>query len=135
MNFSSPSLTNPSKPNAPQDQSTSTIHSTIPSAVPTNATKLRLLREHDLERRWDSLEDKRICVVCGMEFEGSQIRIRVRLGKPVFQCPNPECDGTLGQFAHLGNPLLSEETWSDWMRALGPEQHDVHPKRGTSPRV
>jgi hypothetical protein len=55
-------------------------------------------------------------MLCGSEFEGVQIRIGVRAGKPVFGCPEPACRGSLPHFAGPGNPLLDEEAWSDWMR-------------------
>jgi hypothetical protein len=78
--------------------------------------RLRLLRQHDRTRTWNSVREKRICMLCGCEFEGVQIRLSVRAGKPVFGCPEPGCRGSLPHFAACGNPLLDDEAWSDWMR-------------------
>jgi hypothetical protein len=65
-------------------------------------------------------------MLCGLEFEGAQIRIGVRAGKPVFRCPDTACRGSLPHFAVPGNPLLDEETWSDWMRLpCGTAREDV----------
>ncbi len=83
--------------------------------VPSPA-KLHLLREHDKHRRWDALTDKRVCLLCGAEFTGEQIRVRARNGKPVFECPEAGCPAELPHFVYAGNPLLSDATWSDWMR-------------------
>lgn len=83
---------------------------------PTHHAKLHLLREHDADRNWDSIEDKRTCLLCGSDFSGADIRVRVKKGKPVFECPGILCRGTLRHFVYAGNPLLSEATWSDWMR-------------------
>jgi hypothetical protein len=78
--------------------------------------RLRLLRQHDVNRPWHSARERRVCMLCGSEFEGVQIRVCVRAGKPVFGCPEPGCRGSLPHFAASGNPLLDEAAWSDWMR-------------------
>jgi hypothetical protein len=78
--------------------------------------RLRLLRQHDRTRTWSSAREKRVCMLCGSEFEGVQIRVSVRAGKPVFSCPEPGCRGSLPHFAACGNPLLDDAAWSDWMR-------------------
>ena len=78
--------------------------------------KLRLLRDNDKSRNWSTLEDRRLCLLCGGEFSGGEVRISVRNGKPAFQCPEKGCQGNLGHFVHPGNPLLNEAAWEDWMR-------------------
>lgn len=90
-----------------------------PLASSPESVRLRLLRHHDRTRPWSSVRDRRICMLCGSEFEGVQIRISVRAGKPVFACPEPQCRGSLPHFAAAGNPLLDECAWSDWMRPHG----------------
>lgn len=87
-----------------------------PPTGPFKNPKLRLLQDNDKTRKWSTLEDRRLCLLCGNEFSGTEIRISVRKGKPAFQCPEKDCQGTLGHFVHPGNPLLSEETWEDWMQ-------------------
>lgn len=79
--------------------------------------KLHLLQEHDLERHWISLKDQRVCLLCGEEFTGHEIRVRLQAGRPRFFCPNPLCRGELPFFAAGGNPLLSESVWRDWMKS------------------
>lgn len=81
-----------------------------------NHPKLTLLQGHDAQRKWRSLEDKRICLLCGGEFNGHAIRVRIRSGRPRFLCPDPGCSGELPLFARVGNPLLNDSLWLDWMR-------------------
>ncbi|MEI6871100.1 MAG: hypothetical protein WCL08_02355 [Verrucomicrobiota bacterium] len=88
-----------------------------PSQRP-RSVRLRLLQEYDRNRFWSSLADRRLCLLCDSEFEGSAIRISVRAGKPVFQCPQATCHGELSHFVHLGNPLLNEDAWADWMKPM-----------------
>jgi len=110
----------------PSSQLTPTSTSTPPSSQKRpsqHLTKLHLLREHDTERVWSSLADKRTCLLCGSDFTGEEIRIRVRNGRPVFECPDEPCRGSLHHFVYAGNPLLSESAWSDWMRV--PTRHDA----------
>jgi hypothetical protein len=101
------------------ETSSSTVQSgrqtTAPAGGSENA-RLRLLRQHDRTRTWNSARDKRVCMLCGSEFEGVQIRVSVRAGKPVFGCPEVGCRGSLPHFATCGNPLLDDAAWSDWMR-------------------
>ena len=87
-----------------------------PLGPPSDGARLRLLRQHDRTRPWTSVRERRVCMLCGSEFEGVQIRIGVRAGKPVFGCPETPCRGSLQHFAVSGNPLLDEAAWCDWMR-------------------
>jgi hypothetical protein len=89
--------------------------------------KLRLLRDNDKTRSWSTLEDRRLCLLCGGEFSGSEVLIRVRNGKPAFHCPEKGCQGNLGHFVHPGNPLLNEAAWEDWMRP-GQEEDSGDPE-------
>jgi hypothetical protein len=82
--------------------------------------KLSLLREYDCKRIWRNLDDRRVCLLCGHEFTGHAIRIRISHGRPQFCCPNTLCSGQLPFFASGGNPLLNENLWHDWMRDLEP---------------
>lgn len=84
--------------------------------------KLHLLREHDTERTWETLDDQRVCLLCGSEFTGAQIRIRVERARAKFECPDAACRGGLAHFVYAGNPLLSEASWSDYMRVKSTAQ-------------
>lgn len=88
-------------------------------------SKLTLLRFHDPNRRWQNLNDLRVCVLCGSELTGHSIRIKIERGRPAFLCPSNGCHGKLQHFAIAGNPLISEEVWQDWMRSpLSPACED-----------
>jgi hypothetical protein len=58
--------------------------------------RLDILRAVDVERKWYSLDDKRICAVCDHIFTGRQIEIR-HDGQGHYQlaCPTPECTGDI----------------------------------------
>lgn len=54
--------------------------------------KLAVLRAADKERKWYSLDDKRVCTVCDRSFRGSQIDIVTDgNGSHHLHCPTPEC--------------------------------------------
>lgn len=97
---------------------------------PYHHPKLLLLREYDQERPWRNLDDQRVCLLCGTEFNGHSIRVQIQSGSPRFLCPNIACRGDLPLFAVGGNPLLSETVWVDWMRL--PTREDPHRKK---PRI
>ncbi len=81
--------------------------------------KLSILRQQDLARTWRSLDDQRVCVLCGNEFRGSDIHIQNDHGQVSCHCPTPGCEGQIQHFVFPGNPLLDPHAWSDWMLALG----------------
>gem|GEM_PF-5832271 len=131
MNFLSPSPV-PTNPVIPPPTKPSPHHPSSPQGTPPNAPqqaahtlRLRLLQEYDRSRFWNDLSDRRLCLLCDAEFEGSAIRISVRQGKPVFKCPQTHCQAGLAHFVHPGNPLLNEDTWEDWMRPL--PHYNSHP--------
>ena len=54
--------------------------------------RLDLLRAADKERKWHSLDDERVCVVCNRVFTGRQIRIRRdQRGRFLLHCPTDDC--------------------------------------------
>ena len=89
---------------------------------PRDASKLRALRQQDADRTWHSLDDHRVCIVCGNEFRGREILIRADRGRIRCQCPTPGCSGDLKQFVLPGNPLLETAVWRDWLRALDDDE-------------
>lgn len=81
--------------------------------------KLDLLRNADRAHKWESLDEKRSCMLCDRTFSGRQVLVtKSRRGKVQLQCPTPGCVGTSREWAHPGNPLVSEEAWADWERLL-----------------
>lgn len=54
--------------------------------------RLDILRNIDHERKWYSLDDKRVCAVCDRVFTGRQIEITGNAQRGyVVRCPTPEC--------------------------------------------
>ncbi|MEO5753496.1 MAG: hypothetical protein ABIR38_02190 [Chthoniobacterales bacterium] len=53
--------------------------------------RLAALRTADHERRWYSLDDKRVCVICERVFRGRQVEITQRGGAYILRCPTPDC--------------------------------------------
>jgi hypothetical protein len=91
------------------------MHTTPNLRLKTHPPRLKLLQEHDPQRPWLNLQDRRTCILCGAEFSGESIRISVRLGKAMFACPSAGCRGNLKHFVRPGNPLLEEDLWEQWM--------------------
>lgn len=56
--------------------------------------RLALLQEIDDTHRWDSLDDRRVCVVCEQIFCGHDVRFQSlgRLGVSLH-CPTDDCPG------------------------------------------
>ncbi|HEU0208032.1 MAG TPA: hypothetical protein VFQ78_03550 [Candidatus Udaeobacter sp.] len=63
--------------------------------------RLATLRAGDPIRSWKSLDDQRVCVVCGRKFKGRQVDIR-RLpgGKLKLCCPTLGCTSALHQWVY-----------------------------------
>ena len=89
-------------------------------AHPTPAKeKLRLLQENDHWRPWESLAEERQCIICERTFTGREVRIiQSRHGKPMVQCPTPDCSSSPREWIHAGNPLTDDVVWQDWQRIL-----------------
>ena len=82
-------------------------------------TKLKLLREADLERPWQSLDDTRHCILCEKTISGRTIRVsQDRRGTVTLHCPTRGCHSTPAEWVHPENPLVSEDAWRDWVRML-----------------
>lgn len=59
--------------------------------------RLRILRLSDHERRWYSVDDKRLCLICERIISGRQIEISGGPKEYALACPTPDCPGT---FSH-----------------------------------
>jgi len=82
-------------------------------------TKLKLLKEADPERPWNSLNDTRHCILCERIISGHAIRVSTRRrGGVVLRCPTRGCRSTPSEWVHPENPLVSEDAWRDWVRML-----------------
>ncbi len=91
------------------------------SSASRDSNLLRLLRQQDAQRTWGSLDDERVCVLCGREFRGRDIRIAIENGRATCHCPTRGCRGALSHFVFAGNPLVDQVTFDDWMLALEEE--------------
>ena|SRR5438874_1957419 len=81
--------------------------------------RLLILRATDEFRKWNSLDDQRVCVLCDKNFTGRQIEItRNRSGQFELHCPTHKCNAGPGQWVYPGNPLVSETAYQDWQKAL-----------------
>ncbi len=82
-------------------------------------TKLKLLREADQNRPWQSLDDTRHCILCEKIISGRTIRVSTdRRGATMLHCPTRGCHSTPTDWVHPENPLISEDAWRDWIRML-----------------
>ena len=81
--------------------------------------RLSILRAYDHFREWQSLDDRRVCVVCDRSFNGHEVQI-VMIGNDYkLHCPTAACESGVHQWVYPGNPLLSDTAYADWWRALG----------------
>ncbi|MEY2492123.1 MAG: hypothetical protein QOH24_1074 [Verrucomicrobiota bacterium] len=79
---------------------------------------LSILRMCDHFRHWGTLDDERVCVVCGRAFHGHEVRI-VRTGDEYkLHCPTRDCESGVHHWVYTGNPLISDTAYADWWRAL-----------------
>jgi hypothetical protein len=85
--------------------------------------RLSILRVGDPLRSWNSIDDQRICVLCGRKFKGRQVDIR-RLpgGKFKLRCPTLGCLSTPHQWRYATLPLASGPIKKHW-------RHDLPNKR------
>ncbi len=75
----------------------------------TSDKRLDILRAADVERRWSSLDDKRVCVVCNRVFSGRQVGIMGRSGAYLLQCPTPGCPSLVSHWFLAGSSAKKEE--------------------------
>src|SRR5438067_953547 len=53
--------------------------------------KLEILQATDNHRRWYSLDDKRVCLICERIISGREIEVRGRDGSHTLHCPTNGC--------------------------------------------
>jgi len=83
------------------------------------ADKLAILQRADHFRAWESLDDKRVCVLCDKTFTGHDVVISHDDRGDQLRCPTRECLSHVHQWVYPGNPLVSETAHADWWQALG----------------
>jgi hypothetical protein len=71
--------------------------------------KLALLRATDSRRKWVSLDDQRVCVLCDRVITGRQIEVRAALnGTYSVHCPTPDCPSLPSDWFYQGTGFSSK---------------------------
>jgi hypothetical protein len=66
--------------------------------------RLDILRKGDGLRKWYSLDDERVCVMCERIFNGRQIEIvRDQRGRFLLKCPTPGCPSFAAHWFYIGH--------------------------------
>ena len=72
--------------------------------------KLEILRATDLRRKWHSLDDQRVCVLCDRTITGRQIEVkREPFGTFSLHCPTEGCPSVANDWFYLGNACSSSK--------------------------
>jgi hypothetical protein len=91
----------------------------------TSDDRLSILRTGDRLRKWNSLDDQRICSVCERKFKGRQVEIRrFPSGRYKLYCPTLGCPSLPHQWIYsqaAGVTELAEPDW--WHVGKQPMQH------------
>jgi hypothetical protein len=81
--------------------------------------RLSILRDGDRFRKWNSLDDQRVCSVCERKFKGRQVEIRrFRGGKYKLYCPTLGCPSAADQWFYPQAQVASKMA-KRWWRAGG----------------
>ncbi|HYJ07041.1 MAG TPA: hypothetical protein VEX43_18065 [Chthoniobacterales bacterium] len=68
--------------------------------------KLALLQEADLRRKWHSLDDRRVCVLCDRTITGRQIEvIPDAAGVITLRCPTEGCPALPSDWFYQGSAI------------------------------
>ena len=71
------------------------------------AERFDLLRDVDTRRRWKSLDDERVCLLCERKFAGRQVEFRrARSGQVELHCPTDGCNATAHEWVHPNDPRV-----------------------------
>jgi hypothetical protein len=86
---------------------------------PSAKKRLQRLNNAQSGRPWQSVTEKRRCIVCERAFRGKDVRMRwSRPGVVQLTCPTPECESGPAAWVRLGNPLMNAAVWSEWEAAI-----------------
>ena len=79
--------------------------------------RLAVLRAGDRFRRWNSLDDERLCILCKRKFSGRQVEIRrLSHGRFELHCPTDYCNSGPHLWIYPRTPLVLHEVRSDLWR-------------------
>jgi hypothetical protein len=88
--------------------------------------RLSILRERDRFRKWESLDDQRVCNVCERKFKGRQIEIRrFPGGRCKLYCPTLGCSSGPHQWVYPQTPVVSEMAKHVWPAGKQPAHRQV----------
>jgi len=80
--------------------------------------RLSILRAGDHFRRWNSLDDQRVCSVCERKFKGRQVDIRrFTGGRYKLNCPTLGCTSGPHQWLYPRAAVVSKIAQPDWWGA------------------
>ncbi|HEX4697692.1 MAG TPA: hypothetical protein VH254_08470 [Candidatus Udaeobacter sp.] len=89
--------------------------------------RLSILRTEDRVRKWSSLDDERLCIICKRRFTGRQVEIRRLVGhRHELLCPTEGCNSGTHLWIYPTTPLVSHVAARHWWRTAG-KQHRSHP--------
>ena len=84
--------------------------------------RFQILRRTDGERRWYTVDDKRLCLICERIISGREIRISGGPEKFSLGCPTDGCPGTYSHWLLYrptpGQPAISAKDGSGEMDFL-----------------
>jgi hypothetical protein len=86
---------------------------------PESPDKLTILRREDHFRQWRSLDDERVCDICGKNFTGNEVILSEEGNCFKLHCATVGCRSQVHQWVYPGNPLINNEASADWWKALG----------------
>jgi len=75
--------------------------------------KLAILQAADLRRKWHSLDDQRVCVLCGRTITGRQIEVTKEPGGNYsVHCPTADCPAEPSDWFYQGNACAPAKSGS-----------------------
>jgi hypothetical protein len=81
--------------------------------------KLALLQATDLRRKWHSLDDQRVCVLCDRKITGRQIEVAPKPGGGYsVRCPTPGCPSVPSDWFYQGNASSASKPATLGMREV-----------------
>ena len=89
---------------------------------------LSVLRAEDRFRKWTSLDNERLCIICKRKFNGRQVEVR-RAGNRKYQlhCPTEGCNSRPHLWIYRTTPLVSHVVELDWWRAANGKHERSEP--------
>jgi hypothetical protein len=91
--------------------------------------RLAILKAADSARKWYSLDDKRVCVICDRVFTGRQIDIQSdQAGHYFLACPTPSCPSNISHW------FLCEVSRARYREASNGERREFSVLSGTKNR-